>query len=438
MARSKSVCKTWNSITSSTRFMDYYHKNIRQVEGNLIIFFKHKYNYISGETNCYTLSPSNGNAIVHADLLEYYTWKHRGKNSVTPLGSCNGLVAILYNYKLILWNPLTKEHSFIRVKKGSIDNISWWSHEFIFGLCYDSSKDEYVMVVRFKYQRRSYFGNDDIDPEGNRFVKVYFYNFKYGQERQDYIRTEFRLLDTNLYQGGIGKVICGLLHWVIEYNDFVDPIVKKGIVCFDLKEEKFKKITQPDWSDDKTLLGLATLDGENQLGCVLHDVACENLEVWVMKEYGNSDSWSNLFTFPYMNMVDDCRSISYMNVYGFMPNGKLLVCLNDEKFWVYDIDQGNPMEMKSRYMNFDFAIVCDPTLISPPEPVVETSDETEDEYEYEYRYGYNYDYYYYDYNYKYGYDFDYDYNYDYYYYTYYGKWSRLRSRMGRKQCIICM
>ncbi|XP_074293785.1 F-box/kelch-repeat protein At3g23880-like [Silene latifolia] len=378
MARSKSVCKTWNSIISSRQFMDYYHQNIRQVEGNLIIFFKHKYNYIFGsKTNFYTLSPSNGNNVVDTAPLDYYTPKIGKKTFVTFLGSCNGLVAILCDRKLILWNPLTKEHSFILVRRGSVDNISVWSRLCLFGLCYDSNKDEYVMLVRFESQRHEYF-YDAIDYDGDRFVKVYLYNFKYGEERTHYFRTEFQLLDSNLCQGGTGKVIRGLPHWVIQYNDFVDPIVKKGIVCFDLNEKNFKKMAQPDWSDDKTRLGLATLDGENQLGCVLHDIACANLEVWVMKEYGNSDSWSNVFTFPYMNMIDGFRSISYMNVLGFMPSGKLLVYLNNKEFWVYDIDKGNPMEIKSRYINFDLAILCEPTLISPPEPVVEIGDETDD------------------------------------------------------------
>ncbi|XP_074293783.1 F-box protein At3g07870-like [Silene latifolia] len=453
MARSKSVCKTWNSITSSTRFMDYYHKNIRQVEGNLLIFFKDEYNYnyiFGSKTNFYTLSPRNGNTIVGTAPLDYYTRKRGKMPLVTFLGSCNGLVAILCDRKLILWNPLTNEQSSVRVRIGWARTIRSESRQCLFGLCYNSSKDEYVMVVRFEY---------------GRFVKVYLYNFNYCQERQNDNRllAEFRLLDRKLFQGDIGKILCGLPHWVIQYRDSIDPIVKTGIVYFDLNEVKFKKIAQPDWSDDKTMLGLATLDGENQVGCVLHDIACANLEVWVMKEYGNSESWSNMFTFPRINMVDNGRSIRYMNVLGFMPNGELIINLNDKEFWVYDIHKGNIREMKSQYINFDFAILCEPTLISPPEPFVEFGDERVYNYEYDYYYyeydsDYEYEYdYYSDYEYEYGYYYYYyEYKYDYYYdYTYYGlyvneveyedyvnelyaKWSRLRSRMGRKHCITCM
>ncbi|XP_074293784.1 putative F-box protein At3g49980 [Silene latifolia] len=440
MARSKLVCKTWNSITSSTKFMDYYHKNIRQVEGNLLIFFKHKYNHIFGsKTNFYTISPGNGNTIVDTAPLDYYTRKRGKITLVRFLGSCNGLVAILCDRKLILWNPLTNEHSLIRVRKGWARTIRSASRLCLFGLCYDNSKDEYVIVVRLEYQMPSHFYHDNH--VGNRFVKVYLYNFnnfKYGQEKHYNIQSdEFRLLDRKLFQGDIGKVLCGLPHWVIQYCDSIDPIVKRDIIYFDLNEEKFKKMARPDGSDDKTMLGLATLDGENQLGCVLHDIVCANLEVWVMKEYGNSESWSNVFTFPYMNMVDECRSINYMNVLGFMSSGELIVNLNDKEFWVYDIHKGNTREMKSRYINFDFAIVCEPTLISPPEPFVKIGDERV------YNYGYYYDDYYEYYS-------DYDYDYTYYglyvneveYEDYvnelYGKWTRLRSRMGRKHCITCM
>ncbi|XP_074293780.1 F-box/kelch-repeat protein At3g23880-like [Silene latifolia] len=386
MARSKSVCKTWNSIISSPKFMDYYHKNLRQTEGNLLILFKHKYSYESWyEFNFYTLSPSNGN-IVDTDPLEYYMRKRPKRyeiESAILLGSCNGLVAILYNNKLILWNPLTKDQSFIRVKKNAVlDFESNFSHRFLFGLCYDSSKDEYVAMIGFEYQSPPVSPTNfdaDIGYGGNGAMQVYFYNFKYRSERLRFIRTEFRLLDKKLFNGDIGKVIRGLPHWVIQYYDFIDPIVKKDIFYFDLNEEKFKKLASPDGSGDKTMLGLATLDGENQLGCVLHDIACANLEVWAMKEYGNSESWSKVFTFPFMNMVDDCRSINYMNVLGFMPSGELIVYLDDKDLWVYDIHKGNRMEMKSRYISYDFVIVCEPKLISTPEPVVEIGDETEDE-----------------------------------------------------------
>ncbi|XP_074293768.1 F-box protein CPR1-like [Silene latifolia] len=385
MARSKSVCKTWNSIISSPKFMDYYHKNLRQIQGNLLILFNHKYSYESGnEFNFYTLSPSNGN-IVDTEPLEYYMRKRPERyeiESAILLGSCNGLVAILYNNKLILWNPLTKDQSFIRVKRNPIlDFETNFPHRFLFGLCYDSSKDEYVAVIGFEYQNppvtRANFDADIYG--GNCCMDVYIYNFKYGSERLDFIRTEFRLYDRKLYRGDIGKVIRGLPHWVIQYYDFVDPIVKKDIVYFDLNQEKFKKVARPDGSNDKIMLGLATLDGENQLGCVLHDIACENLEVWVMKEYGNSESWSNMYTFPRINMVNGCRSIRYMNVLGFMATGELLVYLNDKKLWVYDIENGNPLEMELQGIKSDFVIVCEPKLISPPEPVVEIDDETEDE-----------------------------------------------------------
>ncbi|XP_074293777.1 F-box protein CPR1-like [Silene latifolia] len=438
MARSKSVCKTWNSIISSPKFMDYYHKNLRQIEGNLLILFKHKYSDYKSENkfNFYTLSPSNG-TVVDTDPLEYYLrqqyyMRKQPKpyeiESAILLGSCNGLVAILYNKTLILWNPLTKDQSFIRVKKNAVyDFESNFAHRFLFGLCYDSSKDEYVAVIGFEYQSPPVSPSNfdaDIWYGG---MQVYFYNFKYRSERLDFNQTEFRLLDRKLYVGDIGKVIRGLPHWVIQYYDFIHPIVQKDIFYFDLNQEKFKKVARPDASGDKTMLGLATLDGENQLGCVLHDMAFENLEVWVMKEYGNSESWSNMFTFPYMNMVHDCRSINYMNVLGFMPSGELIVYLDDKDLWVYDIHKGNPMEMKSEYISFDFVIVCEPKLISTPEPVVEIGDETEDEDGdediYEYKYHVDETYYSLYVN---------EVLYDIYVNEVYAKWSRLRSRVGKK------
>ncbi|XP_074293778.1 F-box protein CPR1-like [Silene latifolia] len=356
--------------------MDYYHKNIRQLEGNLLILFITKR---SNEINqFYTLSPGNGNNIVDTDPLEYYLGKRSERyetESVSLLGSCNGLVAILYDNKLILWNPLTKKQSFIRVvKNGVLDVEDSYGHGYLFGLCYDSSKDEYVMIVGFEYKipPGSNYGAD-VGYGRKGCMKVYFYNFKHDSERVRIIATEFKYMYRKLYAGDVGKVIRGVPHWIIQYMD-PNTSLKNDIIYLDLNEEKFKKMARPDESRDKRLLGLATLDGENQLGCVLRDIACANLEVWVMKEYGNSESWSNVFTFPYMNMVDDRRLMlsnpSDIDVLGFMPSGELLVNLNGRELRVYDIDKGKSMEMKPQGIYSDFVIVCEPRLISPPEPQI--------------------------------------------------------------------
>ncbi|XP_074293781.1 putative F-box protein At3g22650 [Silene latifolia] len=280
MARFKLVCKIWNSIISSPKFIDYYNKNLRQREGNhLILFERIMYGRRSNINGCkfYVINPTNGTR-VDTEKLEYYTQRRCETELLTFLGSCNGLVAILCDTKLILWNPLTNEQSFIQVGVNIVLEFkSDFDHHYsyLFGFCYDSSKDEYVVIVGFELLESGYDSceSETVTPTygGSGYIDVYFYNFKYGSERRCFVRTDqFRLLDWYLPHGDIGKVICGLPHWVIQYCP--RRIVNTDIVYFDLNEEMFKIMAQPNASDDKTILGLATLDGENQLGCVVHDI----------------------------------------------------------------------------------------------------------------------------------------------------------------------
>ncbi|KAK9669613.1 hypothetical protein RND81_13G143500, partial [Saponaria officinalis] len=111
MIRSKLVCKTWNSIISNPNFMnDYY--NRRRLEGNTHLIFLN-YDRIGIKQNFHTISHSDLvdnrlSSIIRNPLEDNKEW-----DAYVPrlIGSYNGLVAISCYKWLILWNPLTKEHS---------------------------------------------------------------------------------------------------------------------------------------------------------------------------------------------------------------------------------------------------------------------------------------------------------------------------------------
>ncbi|XP_074314910.1 F-box protein At3g07870-like [Silene latifolia] len=202
-------------------------------------------------------------------------------------------------------------------------------------------------------------------------------NFNKGSERVLQDSLSRRLLDRKLFIGESGKVICGIPHWVVQFADFrKDTGLEIEILYFDLKEEKFKQMARPDHGVDKTMLGLAAMEGENQLGCVLHDVANTSLEVWVMKEYGNVETWTNLFIIPYENVsVNVGGTLRYMDVLGLLPNGELLLYLNALRFLVYDVEKGNykDIQLKDR-IECNSLIAFQPKLISPPKSIKETAD----------------------------------------------------------------
>ncbi|XP_074306611.1 F-box protein CPR1-like [Silene latifolia] len=361
-ARSKLVCKEWNSIISSPKFM-----------GNHLIVLD--YNIREEISSFYTSSYSN--LVNKKSSLSSMTLPVKENpewcSCTRILGSYNGLVAISLNNKSILWNPLTKRHSSIPMT--ILDDDDGGS-QLLYGLCYDGVKDEYSVVLWSNYQSPPVSPSNFNGEVTYETVDVSLYNFKDGSVKTmeiDY-SSNMRLFHKSLYCRDMGKVICGLPHWVVELYDFRDPFVKNGILYFDLKDEKFKQMPRPynDYGrDDKRLLGLATIDDENNLGCVFHDKVNTSLELWVMKEYGNSESWSNLFTIPYMNVTVNNRhkSIKYIDVLGFMPNGELLLYVNGKRLWIYDFQKGNCRAIKYKNIKFDLVITYQPKLISPPKPL---------------------------------------------------------------------
>jgi F-box interacting protein len=64
------------------------------------------------------------------------------------------------------------------------------------------------------------------------------------------------------------------------------------IVSFDLGNESYQKILLPDYGEVMRVLSLS----------VLRDCLCMiiNHDVWVMKDYGHTESWTKLFTVSYM------------------------------------------------------------------------------------------------------------------------------------------
>ncbi|XP_074306613.1 F-box protein At3g07870-like [Silene latifolia] len=363
MAHSKLVCKEWNSIISIPKFMgnhlivlDY---NIRE---KISSFYTSSYNNLVKEQS--SLSS------MMLPVKENPEWC----SCTRILGSYNGLVAISLNNQSILWNPLTKTYSSIPI---SVLNDRYYiGHQLLYGLCYDGGRDEYSVVIWSNYQSPPVSPSNFDGFVSYETMKVSLCSFKDGHERTLNPKinpSNMRLFHKWLYCRDIGKVIYGLPHWVVELYDFIDPDLKTEILYFDLKDEKFKQMPRPYYDygrDDKRLLGLATIDDENNLGCVFHDKVSSSLELWVMKEYGNSESWTNMFTIPYMNVtVNRHRSIKYIDVLGFMPNGELLLYVNGKRLWIYDFQKGNCRAIKYKNIKFDLVITYQPKLISPPKPL---------------------------------------------------------------------
>lgn len=90
----------------------------------------------------------------------------------------------------------------------------------------------------------------------------------------------------------------GNLHWVVSSpGREVDEVV----LSFSLGQEVFREIEMPDYHFPESLTCKSLCVSRDCLSVLQHcpfleDEACENCFLWVMKEYGVSDSWSKQYS----------------------------------------------------------------------------------------------------------------------------------------------
>ncbi|MCH96681.1 F-box family protein [Trifolium medium] len=155
-----------------------------------------------------------------------------------------------------------------------------------------------------------------------------------------------------------GKFVRGTINWLASKHWHESPCF---IVSLDLGKESFQKILLPDFGEvDWSILYVS----------VLRDCLCMMYghDVWIMKEYGNTESWTKLFSVSYMG--DPSKSYHLTNtVYTFEDGQVLLKSLVDwnSKLIVYD-----PRIGTFKFSKFQNNNVYDPTYPHGPEVCIES------------------------------------------------------------------
>ncbi|GKB05538.1 putative F-box domain-containing protein [Tanacetum coccineum] len=232
LLRCKSVCKSWKSLISSRRFVKYHlNYNLK----------KKAYNNESGDTR------------IEFDS-EYC---HR------LVGSSNGLVCIHVCFKdeLFVINPSTRE-----VKK--LRNPPKYIVIEVLGFGYDSSIDDFKVVVGFSYQ-------DSND--------ILFIVLELKSNVWKSVAGEVKGCPLLKYGDTYGTLCNGVIYW---------PFRGKVIVSFDLSKEVIIEIPQPDPPcdslqgdslDDDYTYTLGTI--KDRLCIIYQNERTKEIETWVMKNY---------------------------------------------------------------------------------------------------------------------------------------------------------
>ncbi|CAJ2638485.1 unnamed protein product [Trifolium pratense] len=276
-------------------------------------------------------------ATSHLHFMSYTTHSDYPRGSFHRIiGSCNGILCIADIYKglAVLWNPSIRKVKelplFEKPHESKLDMMS-------FGFGYDSFTDSYKVVVVFEYHIYDRFGM--------RIRKSQVKDFPF---------------DGVLIEKS-GKFVSGTLNWLASFKLYrLSPCF---IVSLDLKNESYQKVLLPDFGDVKDVYTWLTMSVFRDCLCVTtgHEVSGKK-DVWVMKEHGNKESWTKLFTIP--EVVDHTISYAYVKpVYSFEDNQVLLKFTGNFELnlFVYDYGSGT-----FKFTNFqNIPEVCVESLISP-------------------------------------------------------------------------
>ncbi|XP_057963868.1 F-box protein CPR1 [Malania oleifera] len=274
LARYRSVSKLWRFLIDDPKFIELHLKHSGKISSNLSLIIKSWYLYIA-----------DFDSLSVATEIKHPLNEVRG--GTEAFGSCNGLIGVCNSEKdIALWNPSTGMYQKLAVAAYELPGDIEICRYTFYGFGHDPVSDDYkvVRMIQFASENGDLFSAQ---------VKVFSLKSNSWREIKgfpDYVRYMFQPYYYLFYRRGYGTFAGGALHWVA-------PAVLESpstnlIVAFDLKLERFGLVQQPDRSNGIFQLDVGVLDGCLCMSCNYQN---DYVDVWVMKEYGVRDSWTNLF-----------------------------------------------------------------------------------------------------------------------------------------------
>uniref|UniRef100_A0A2P2JWR4 F-box domain-containing protein n=1 Tax=Rhizophora mucronata TaxID=61149 RepID=A0A2P2JWR4_RHIMU len=301
------VCKSWNCIIASPKFISAHLKQSTILSGDDSFL---ALRYLSSVGKGLWLYRNNEQFDLHLQLelpFKCRTWK------LAFVGSCNGVICLLLDHKHyigypILWNPSIRRYH--RPPRPTIPcPMSNNFYGCVLGFGLDSGNNDCKVVRIVNVRRRM------ITDKAHRYpIEVELYSLNAGS---------WRKIDANLDPfamvcGGLSQALLnGVVHWVV--CRIVDGQEENSILTFDLKSESFGDIFLPkSLAADSEDLTLSVF--EKALN--LFDIDDDCCDVWVMKQYGQTESWAKKFTIDLQGIIQ--RPLLYRK------NGEILMEMSIE------------------------------------------------------------------------------------------------------------
>ncbi|PIA64878.1 hypothetical protein AQUCO_00100389v1 [Aquilegia coerulea] len=329
--RFRCVCKPWCRLTSESTFIETHFNRSIEKQGyekceNLNLFLASKPDFIMKNvksTTTYTdgredsfgdgtlnLTRTHMYSVVEDEAVEIENPLEPCFHETLVLGSCNGLICLYTWNRLCLLNPATREYkkfNFI----GGFD-----SKNIIYGFGYSSVDDVYKVIYivpkydtdeDYNYSEFNIFPVSETTPPMSGHVGLKFLNKKES-----------------------GILLNETLHWAVmdNYNDYA------RVFSFCLRDNVGKEVPRPNNVKKKAKISIGVLGGQL---CLLSKFSTSDTEIWVMKNYGESNSWTKLFEIegyfipsipisrPYSHYGITDKYLLNMKPLYFAKNGEVLI-----------------------------------------------------------------------------------------------------------------
>ncbi|TMW86035.1 hypothetical protein EJD97_022039 [Solanum chilense] len=201
------------------------------------------------------------------------------------IGPCNGLIVLTDSFIIVLLNPTTRKYFVVPPSPFGYP-IGYYRNIEGIGFGFDSIANDY------KISRLSdYYWDPPTDNRGPRDSKCEIYDLSIDSWR------ELDVVFPVIYYSPFSELFYKeAIHWFTIKNDFV-------ILCFDISTEIFRTMEMPDACTTQAApcYALSFLDEFLMLICYPYslrssDYTEDPLDIWLLKEYGESDSWIKKYT----------------------------------------------------------------------------------------------------------------------------------------------
>ena len=298
------------------------------------------------------------------------TWHSLTWGNCQVVGSCNGLLCLLFSttcslqndYWFCFWNPATRT---ISENLGFFVDSKPLLGPFKFSFGCDRLTGTYKVVAL----HRGINEKREIENEGLWRSKVAV--FSSGDNCWRYIQS-FPLVPL-IWNDGVH--LSGTINWLALCGDFVSIdcgetnkanillVEQFVIVSLYLSTETWKQFLLPAGFNEVPCVE-PSLRVLNDCLCFSHDFKRTEFVIWQMKEFGSQESWTPLFRIEYINLQmhnlpinDNLDLLGYMECnIPLLPlylskNGDTLILTNDEEEGVIIYNQKDKRVEKTRISN---------------------------------------------------------------------------------------